>query len=46
MQHPSAPTTADQVKKVIARMKTVAESPLVHAQVRLAIHIEADHKAI
>lgn len=42
VQHPSAPTTADQVKKVLASMKTVAESPLVHAQVRLAINIEAD----
>jgi hypothetical protein len=46
MQHPSAPTTADQVKKVIASVKTVAESPLVHAQVRVAIRIEPDHNAI
>jgi hypothetical protein len=46
MQHPTVPTTADQVKKVIASIKAVAESPLVHARVRLAINIEADNKAI
>jgi DNA-directed RNA polymerase subunit RPC12/RpoP len=45
MQHPSASSTADQVKKVIASMMTMAASPLVHAQVRLAINIETDKKS-
>jgi hypothetical protein len=37
VRHPTEPTTADEVKRVIASLRKIAESPLVLAQVRLCI---------